>query len=150
MGGFVQISFGWIGSILVPYFRHIIILVILRLNEGFFFRWEVVALFGSCYSERWSSVFLGLVCFRLSLPHGASCSVYSVLFFVCAGVLFSFVLLLSEARRRFFPFFWSAAGGIRLVQARKKNFYLIFLWSSIVYCSFRNLRPLLGQVIWGT
>lgn len=91
MGGFVQISFGWIGSILVPYFRHIIILVILRLNEGFFFRWEVVALFGSCYSERWSSVFLGLVCFRLSLPHGASCSVYSVLFFcvpVCFFLLF--------------------------------------------------------------
>lgn len=36
MDGFVQISFGWIDSILVPYFRHII-LVILRLNEGGFF-----------------------------------------------------------------------------------------------------------------
>lgn len=37
VGGFVQISFGGIGSILVPYFRHIIILIILRLNEGFSF-----------------------------------------------------------------------------------------------------------------
>lgn len=129
MGGFVQISFGWIGSILVPYFRHIIILVILRLNEGFFFRWEVVALFGSCYGERWSSVFSWFI-FVCLLPHGASCSTaYRCIrfsFFVCRCAFFPFVLLSSEARRRFFFHFLLEWGWWD--SREKKIFYLIFFY----------------------
>lgn len=102
-----------------------------------------MALFGSCYGERWSSVFSFLVCFlfvfyltggRLVLRH---IGVFGSLSCVPVCFSLSFVFLPSEARRLFF---WSVAGGIRLVRARKKLLSDLF-WSSIVYCSFRNLRP---------
>lgn len=70
--------------------------------------------------------FLGLFSFvftsRGVLFYGIS--VYSVLFFVCAGVLFSFVLLPLKARRRFYflPFCWRGWWDSLGSSEKKKSF----------------------------
>lgn len=101
-----------------------------------------MALSGSYYSERWSSVFF-FISFHLS-PFVTSWGVlfygilvYSVPLFlyVCQCVFF----LCFAAFRGQASFFLSESGRWDLLDlsGEKKTFYLIFLWSSIVYCSFR-------------
>lgn len=87
-------------SILVPYFC-IIVLVILRLNEGVSFGGKGWHYFGSYHGEGWS-FFSSFPWFPLSFTsRGVGISVYSVLL-LCTGVLIFSPFICFEARRFFF------------------------------------------------
>lgn len=57
-----------------------------------------MALFGSCYGERWFSVFFFLVCFFVCLlPYGASCSTAYRCIRLCTSFFFVFSAFRGQA-----------------------------------------------------
>lgn len=86
-----------------------------------------MALFGSCYGERWSSVFSFLVCFLFVFyltGGGASCSTayWCIRFsFLCAGVFFSFICF-SAFRGQASFFFLECGRWDSLGSGEKKTF----------------------------